>query len=105
MTLQPPFPARVHPGHAFDGMRIVAADGLRLIVARCSCGEVLDVADAIFAPCPEHGGGACMRCGGSGEVVDHRALVWRPATAEEIGLLGEQAATGLWDNVGVGGDA
>ena len=107
MTSQPPLPARIHPGHAFDGMRIVASgDGARLIVARCSCGAVLDVADPLFAPCSEHRGSACARCGGSGEVVDHRALVWRPATAEEIGLLGgEQAATGLWDNVGAGGEA
>ena len=102
MTSTPPFAsARAHPGHAFDGMRIVAAaGGERLIVARCSCGDVLDVADAVFAPCAEHAGSTCARCGGSGEIVDHRALVWRPATAEEIALLGgEQAATGLWDNV------
>ena len=69
-------------------MRIVdAGDGTRLIAARCSCGEVLDVADAVFAPCGEHGGSKCARCGGSGEIVDHRALAWRAASAAEAALL------------------
>jgi hypothetical protein len=80
--------ARAHPWHAFDGMRIVAApDGGRLIAARCSCGEVIDVADAVFAPCPEHTGAGCLRCGGGGEVLDHRALAWRAATPAELELL------------------
>lgn len=88
MTSQPPLPARIHPGHAFDGMRIVASgDGARLIVARCSCGDVLDVADALFAPCPEHSGSSCARCGGSGEVVDHRRLAWRAPSPAEVALL------------------
>lgn len=69
-------------------MRIVeAADGSRLIAARCSCGEVIDIAEAVFAPCPEHSGPDCARCSGSGEVVDHRALAWREATADELKLL------------------
>jgi hypothetical protein len=86
----PPAPAsaRAHPWHAFDGMRIVdAADGSRLITAQCSCGAVLDVADAVFAPCPAHRGPQCPRCGGSGEIVDHRALAWRAPTAAERGVL------------------
>lgn len=89
MTSQPPFASgRAHPGHAFDGMRIAeAADGSRLIAARCSCGEVIDVAEAAFAPCPEHSGPECARCGGSGEVVDHRALSWRAATPAELSIL------------------
>ena len=67
-------------------MRIVAAPGGgRLVAAVCGCGVVLDVADAVFAPCPEHTGGACVRCGGSGEVVDHVALAWRaPAPPEAL---------------------
>jgi hypothetical protein len=79
VTSKPPTaPARAHPWHAFDGMRIVQAqDGSRLIVARCSCGAVLDIADAAFAPCPDCAGSRCSRCGGTGEVVDHRRLAWR----------------------------
>jgi hypothetical protein len=88
VTSQPPLPARAHPWHAFDGMRIVeAGDGQRLIAAGCSCGAVIDVAEAVFAPCPEHTGSGCARCGGSGQVVDHRALAWRTATPAEIELL------------------
>ena len=89
MTSTPPFAsARAHPGHAFDGMCIVAAgDGTRVIVARCSCGDVLDVADAVFAPCGEHGGSKCARCGGSGEIVDHRRLGVARALAAEAALL------------------
>jgi hypothetical protein len=68
-------------------MRIsLARDGTRLIAARCSCGEVIDVAEAVFSPCAGCGGAACARCGGSGEVVDHRALAWRAPTAGERGL-------------------
>jgi hypothetical protein len=71
-------------------MRIVAVpDGGRLIAAGCSCGEVIDVADAMFAPCTEHTGAGCLRCGGGGEVVDHRALAWRAATPAELALLWE----------------
>jgi hypothetical protein len=80
--------ARAHPGHAFDGMRIVAAGaGARLIAARCSCGAVLDIADAAFAPCADCAGGDCPRCGGSGEVVDHRRLTWRAPSPAELALL------------------
>jgi hypothetical protein len=69
-------------------MRIVdSGGGARLIAARCSCGVVLDVADAIFAPCADHGGSECARCGGSGEVVDHRRLAWRAPSPAEIALL------------------
>ena len=83
-----PGSVRAHPGHEFEGMRIVEiSGGARLIAARCSCGEVLDVAAAVFAACPEHGGAECARCGGSGEVVDHRALAWRAPTAEELDAL------------------
>ncbi len=79
---------RAHPWHAFDGMHIVAADdGTRLIAARCSCGDVIDVAEAVFAPCADCAGPECARCGGSGEVVDHRALRWRAATPAEIETL------------------
>lgn len=88
-------------------MRIVDGPaGSRLIAAQCACGEVFDVAEAAFAACPEHRAQDCPRCAGSGEIVDHRALVWRPATAEEVGLLGgEPTGTGLWDNVDAGPDA
>ncbi len=68
-------PFHVHRGHEFEGFQI-ERDGA-LLVARCACGEVLDVADSAFARCPECGGEGCIRCGGSGEVVDHAALVWR----------------------------
>jgi hypothetical protein len=89
VTSKPPHAAaRAHPWHAFDGMRIAEApDGTRLIAARCSCGEVIDVADAVFAACPDHAGPECVRCGGGGEIVDHRALAWRPATPAELELL------------------
>ena len=84
----PPGSARAHPWHDFDGMRIAtAADGTRLIAARCSCGDVIDVAEAVFAPCVDCGGLDCGRCGGSGEIVDHRALAWREATTDELELL------------------
>jgi hypothetical protein len=69
-------------------MRIaVAPDGTRLIAARCSCGAVIDVAEAVFVPCADCAGPDCARCGGSGEVVDHRALGWRAATPAEIEIL------------------
>jgi hypothetical protein len=50
-----------------------------MLVARCECGEVLDVAEARFAGCPECAGRGCLRCGGTGRVVDHAALEWRSA--------------------------
>jgi hypothetical protein len=69
-------------------MRIAGApDGSRLIAARCSCGEVIDVAEAVFASCAGCIGPECPRCGGSGEVVDHRALAWRAATPDELELF------------------
>jgi len=87
-TIEPFASPRAHPWHAFDGMRIVEApDGSRLIAARCSCGDVIDVADAVFAACPEHAGAECGRCGGSGDVVDHRALAWRAPSAADLALL------------------
>jgi hypothetical protein len=72
----------VHPGHAFEGFELVERPGCpALLVARCDCGEVLDVADARLADCPDCRGRdrACRRCGGSGHVVEHAALHWRPA--------------------------
>jgi hypothetical protein len=70
-------------------MRILEGpEGYRLIAAQCACGEVLDVADAVFAACAEHAGRDCPRCGGTGEVVDHRALAWRLATPDELQRLG-----------------
>jgi hypothetical protein len=71
----------VHPGHAFAGFELVnGTDGISVLVARCDCGEVLDVADAQFMECPDCSGqdAGCMRCGGSRQVVDHAALQWRP---------------------------
>jgi hypothetical protein len=70
----------VHPGHAFEGFELISrADGQPLLLARCDCGEVLDVADARFTGCTRCGGEdpACGRCGGSGKIVDHAALEWR----------------------------
>ena len=46
-------------------------------VARCHCGEVLDIAEARFALCPECAGRGCVRCGATGRIVDHAALEWR----------------------------
>jgi hypothetical protein len=74
----PPF--HVHSGHAFEGFELAeAADGSPMLLARCNCGQVLDVADARFAVCPEctGSGGGCARCAGTGRVVDHTALQWR----------------------------
>jgi hypothetical protein len=76
----PPF--HVHAGHAFEGFELVRrVDGENLLIARCDCGEVLDVADARFIRCPRCSGtdSACSRCGGSGQIVDHAALQWRRA--------------------------
>ncbi len=70
----------VHPGHAFEGFELIGHPNTTpMLVARCQCGEVLDVAEARFAPCPECTGGDCVRCGGTGRVVDHAALEWRVA--------------------------
>ena len=70
----------VHPGHAFEGFELVAGpDGRSMLQARCDCGEVLDVAEARFDACPECPGRGCVRCGGTGRIVDHAALEWRPS--------------------------
>jgi hypothetical protein len=73
----PPF--HVHPCHVFEGFELVQRAGdAPLLLARCGCGAVLDVAEARFARCPECAGegGACARCGGTGRIVDHAALQW-----------------------------
>jgi hypothetical protein len=77
---------RLHRDHAFGGMEIVGPPGNRSILARCDCGHLLDIAEAVFRLCPEckgvpTPGRRCRRCGGTGEVVDHAALWWR--TPEE----------------------
>jgi hypothetical protein len=77
-------PFNVHPGHPFEGFQIERRGGRELLVARCSCGEVLDVAEPAFEPCPDCSGErGCARCGGSGQVIDHAALVWRPPDETE----------------------
>jgi hypothetical protein len=77
----------VHPSHAFEGFELVErAASPPLLLARCECGEVLDVADARFAACPDCDGrdSSCKRCGGTGCVVDHAALRWRaPAQSRD----------------------
>ncbi len=73
----PPF--HVHPGHLFEGFELLEPEReTPVLLARCSCGEVLDTAQARFARCPGcHGaGGGCARCAGTGRVVDHAALEW-----------------------------
>jgi hypothetical protein len=73
----PPF--HVHPGHAFEGFELLERAGAGpMLLARCDCGAVLDVAEARFARCPDcsGGGGACKHCGGTGRIVDHAALEW-----------------------------
>ena len=70
-------PFHVHPGHDFEGFRIESRDdGRTLLLALCACGELLDVADAAFAPCPDccGGSGACGRCAGTGRVIDHGTI-------------------------------
>jgi hypothetical protein len=63
----------VHALHAFEGFEIEGEQ----IVARCECGAALGSATAEFRPCPDcEGTGACTRCGATGRVVDHAALVW-----------------------------
>ena len=77
-------PFHVHRGHDFEGFRIEERQGCVILVARCTCGEVLDVADGVLAPCPEcNGRRDCVRCGGTGLVVDHAALEWRLPDKEE----------------------
>jgi hypothetical protein len=73
----PPF--HVHPGHAFEGFELAQAPQSSVLLARCSCGAILDLADARFAPCPECSGEqpACRRCAGTASVIDHAALQWR----------------------------
>jgi hypothetical protein len=73
----------VHPGHAFEGFQLVDTEaGDVVLVARCECGTVLDVATAAFRACPECDGRetACVRCAGTGRVVDHAELAWRAPT-------------------------
>lgn len=84
-------PFHVHPGHAFEGFELVQdSGGSPLLLARCDCGAVLDVAQARFMPCPDcraqtAGGSRCARCGGSGRVIDHAALQWQaPACSSEL---------------------
>jgi hypothetical protein len=79
-------PFHVHPGHEFEGFQIEPRQGGAIVAARCACGAVLDVADAVLVPCPEceGAGQACSRCGGTGQVIDHAALRWRlPVDGEE----------------------
>jgi hypothetical protein len=79
-------PFHVHPGHLFEGFQIERRGGRELLVARCACGEVLDVAEPRFDACPEcaQGEPGCARCGGTGRVIDHTALLWRlPDETEE----------------------
>jgi hypothetical protein len=76
-------PFHVHRGHAFEGFRIDRLRSGPVLTATCACGKVLDVAAAAFAACPECDGGGCLRCGGTGEVVDHAALDWRLPSDEE----------------------
>ena len=64
----------VHRGHAFEGFELRGDE----LAALCSCGSTLDVADAVFSRCPAcRGAGDCLRCAGTGAVVDHAALAWR----------------------------
>jgi hypothetical protein len=73
----PPF--HVHPGHLFEGFELAGRpDEPPVLLARCSCGEVLDTAPARFVRCPQCDGrgSECIRCGGTGTVIDHAALEW-----------------------------
>jgi hypothetical protein len=81
-TDSPLGPFRVHENHAFEGFTIEKRSGAVVLVARCDCGDALDVADAVFRECPDCSGpgeatGSCARCGATGVVVDHSALTWR----------------------------
>ena len=75
----------VHRGHDFEGFQIERLQGRAILLALCTCGTVLDSADAVFAPCPDcdADGRACARCGGTGQVIDHAALRWRLPDEEE----------------------
>jgi hypothetical protein len=77
---RPPF-FGVHVEHPFEGFEIARVGGLDVLLARCGCGAVLDRALAVYAGCPDCGGGrrACLRCGGTGRVVDHARLTWDAA--------------------------
>jgi hypothetical protein len=78
-------PFHVHAGHPFEGFQIEQHGGRELLVARCSCGDVLDVAEPAFERCPDcDGDQACPRCGGTGRVIDHAALVWRLPDETEV---------------------
>lgn len=78
-------PFHVHAQHAFEGFTIENRLGIVTLVARCDCGAALDVADAVFRDCPACAvitgkpSPGCRRCAGTGGVVDHNALTWRPA--------------------------
>ena len=63
----------VHRGHAFEGFELSGG----LLRTRCACGVVLDVAEPAYAECPDCRGDRCLRCGGTGAVIDHAALEWR----------------------------
>jgi hypothetical protein len=78
-------PFHVNPGHEFEGFQMEACGSVPTLVVRCGCGELLDVANAVFVPCPEcDRSRSCPRCGGTGRVVDHAALRWRlPDETEE----------------------
>ncbi|MBA2272665.1 MAG: hypothetical protein H0W21_02010 [Actinobacteria bacterium] len=72
----------VHEDHAFEGFTIETRCGAVVLIARCDCGDALDVADAVFKGCPDCNGSgeataSCDRCGTTGVVVDHSALTWR----------------------------
>ncbi|MGH2775297.1 MAG: hypothetical protein ACRDJT_07685 [Actinomycetota bacterium] len=79
---------QVHPGHSFGGL-LLTGKHERTAVALCGCGAVLSRAKAVFTTCSECSGTGdrradvqCLRCGGTGEVVDHAALEWRRADDE-----------------------
>jgi hypothetical protein len=74
----------VHRGHEFEGFQIEERGGRALVVARCACGERLDVAEPAYAQCPDCADDRpCIRCGGTGRVIDHAALRWRLPDKEE----------------------
>ena len=62
-------PFHVHPGHLFEGFELVEPEGEPpMLLARCSCGEVLDTAQARFTRAP---GAAAPTA--SGALRGHRA--------------------------------
>ena len=88
-------PFHVHPKHAFEGFELAGPpNATPMLVARCECGEVLDVAKARFARCPECAESGCLRCGGTGRIVDHAALEWRSVGVVEV-ADGDQAGAVL----------